>query len=316
MSGNGSADEQSEDGELQQSPVETKSKQEIADISASEEEGENVDALDIKPPQARMSSLSRNKRRDQERGHHKRTDRHRSERHSHRDKHLRNHCIQQRIGNIIKEPKKRYYSEKQSFEQVTYEVQYDRNYRGRKEESSSRSRHSDSRKHDEKKSKELRDSRYGRDAEKHKREHYEDEKRNRVDKALHDLRERLLSKRNEEGYSKAERSSHRERKYRDHNNEDPLQGEAGMYVKEIINITTEEKKYRKDKDKVSEEDKAEQEQRRDKLLEAEREMARLKEQTRVEENDVEKRQQKENMKKKNRMKKNACGKRRTSRNSF
>ncbi|KAJ8938820.1 hypothetical protein NQ314_011310 [Rhamnusium bicolor] len=134
----------------------------------------------------------------------------------------------------------------------------------------------------------MRESRYGRESEKHKREHYEDEKRSRADKALHDLRERLLSKRttkgDEEGYSKQEKGSHREKKYRDHESEDPLQGEAGMYVKEIINITTEEKKHRKDRevDVLTEEDKAEQEHRREKLLEAEREMARLKEQSRVE----------------------------------
>lgn len=116
----------------------------------------------------------------------------------------------------------------------------------------------------------MRDPRYGRDSEKHKRDHYEDEKRSRADKTLHDLRERLLSKRtskaDEDGHSKL---SHREKKYRDESN-DPLQGEAGMYVKEIINITTEEKKQRKEKEdgKLTDEEKAEQEQRREKLLEA------------------------------------------------
>lgn len=48
-------------------------------------------------------------------------------------------------------------------------------------------------------------------------------------------------------------------------------GEAGSYVKEIINITTEERKHRKDKEverQLTEEEKLEQEQRREKLLEA------------------------------------------------
>lgn len=61
-------------------------------FSLSEEEGENIDALDIKPPQARVSSQSRSKRRDgrdHERSRHKRSDRHRDERHSHREKHHR-----------------------------------------------------------------------------------------------------------------------------------------------------------------------------------------------------------------------------------
>lgn len=48
-------------------------------------------------------------------------------------------------------------------------------------------------------------------------------------------------------------------------------GEAGNYVKEIINITTEDRKHKKDKEgdrHLTEEEKQEQEQRREKLLEA------------------------------------------------
>lgn len=54
--------------------------------------------------------------------------------------------------------------------------------------------------------------------------------------------------------------------------DEALQGEAGQLVKEIIGITTDGKKYKKDKGdgdrKLTEEEKAEQEQRREKLLEA------------------------------------------------
>lgn len=110
-----SGDEQSEDGELRQSPPpDTKQKTGIMDFrldttlhqidranrnflfvcSLSEEEGDNIDSLDIKPPQARVSSQSsRSKRRgegEEGRSRHKRGERHRDEgRHSHREKHHR-----------------------------------------------------------------------------------------------------------------------------------------------------------------------------------------------------------------------------------
>lgn len=110
-----SGDEQSEDGELRQSPPDASArpKNNTMDFrlvfktlvqrhgihsnnyycSLSEDEGDNVDSLDIKPPQARISQNSRNKRREahETRSHHKRSDRHRDERaaHSHRDKHHR-----------------------------------------------------------------------------------------------------------------------------------------------------------------------------------------------------------------------------------
>ncbi|KAG5889207.1 hypothetical protein JTB14_033285 [Gonioctena quinquepunctata] len=284
MSGNESGDDQSEDGELRQSPVDPKQKQEqdTLDFSLSEEEGENVDSLDIKPPQARLAAPPKNKKREHERR--KRSDRHREERYSHREKHHRDKSGRSaKDRDQFQREKERFYREKQHFEQVNFEGQYEKNYRERKDEQS-RTRRPESRKHDEKKSK---DSRYMRDVDKYKREHYEEAKRSRADKALHDLRERLLSKRSskvdDEGHSK-DRGSHKEKKNKDH--DDPLQGEAGMLVKEIINLTTEEKRYRKDRDKeeekLTEEEKAEQDQRREKLLEAEREMARLKEQSRVE----------------------------------
>ncbi|XP_023029164.2 uncharacterized protein [Leptinotarsa decemlineata] len=279
MSGNESADDQSEDGELRQSPPDPKHKQEqeALDFSLSEEEGENVDSLDIKPPQARLAVPPKTKKRDHDRR--KRGDRHREERYSHREKHHRD-----KSGRAVKDreqyqrEKERYYREKQHFEQANYE-----GYRERKDDQP-RSRRPESRKHDDKKSKELRQSREG---EKHKREHFEEVKKNRADQALNDLRERLLSKRSSKGEDegRGKERSHRDRKHKDHH-DDLLQGEAGMLVKEIINITTEEKRHRKDRDKeeekLTEEEKAEQEQRREKLLEAEREMARLKEQSRVE----------------------------------
>lgn len=115
-----SGDEQSEDGELRQSPPDSKQKtlntmdfrlawvvpfisvnssvctsstNVCIDFSLSEEEGDNIDSLDIKPPQARVSAQSsRSKRREGEdsRSRHKRGDRHRDEgRHSHREKHHR-----------------------------------------------------------------------------------------------------------------------------------------------------------------------------------------------------------------------------------
>lgn len=151
----------------------------------------------------------------------------------------------------------------------------ERNYRERKEEAS-KSRHSDFRKYQEKKERELHE-RYS-DTDKHRREKHEEERREKMigDKTLQDLRERLLSKRgnkSEDDYQKLERGeTHREKKAREYESLDSvLQGEAGMYVKEIINISTDERRYRKEvreDDKLTEEERAEQEQRREKLLEA------------------------------------------------
>lgn len=119
--------------------------------------------------------------------------------------------------------------------------------------------------------------RYNRETERHKRDVYEEVSRSRADKALHDLRERLLSKRNskgedEAGYSGSKSKSHKERRRREQEDDEALQGEAGQLVKEIIGITTDGKKFKKDKGdadrKLTEEERAEQEQRREKLLEA------------------------------------------------
>ncbi|CAG9854486.1 unnamed protein product [Phyllotreta striolata] len=276
MSGNESFDEQSEDGELRQSPIDSKHmhETETMDFSISEEEeGEAIDSLDIKPPQAKIASQSKTKKREHERRKH--SDRHREDRHSHRDKHHReksNRSMKDREQ--YQRDKERYYREKH-FEQAAYEAQY----RERKDEKP-RSRHSDQRKHEEKKM--VKESRH-RDLEKH--EPYEDQRKSKGDKALNDLRARLLSKRStkgDEGHGK-DRNSKRDRKHREHT-DDPLQGEAGMLVKEIINLTTEEKKkFQKDDDfKMSEEERAETEQRKQKFLEAAKEMSRLKEQSRAE----------------------------------
>ncbi|GJQ75667.1 Pitslre [Trypoxylus dichotomus] len=250
MSGTGSADDQSEDGELRQSPIDK-------NISMSEDEGETVDSLDIKPPQAQISMQSgRSKRREGHDRHHKRSERHREERvHSHRQKHHR-----ERKDREHPREKERYYREK------------------------------DFRKYQEKKERELHERHP--DSDKHRRDKHEEERREKMigDKTLQDLRERLLSKRSnksEEDYQKVERAeAFREKKNREYESLDSaLQGEAGMYVKEIINISTDERRYRKEiheDDKLTEEERAEQELRREKLLEAEREMARQKEQSRLE----------------------------------
>lgn len=118
--------------------------------------------------------------------------------------------------------------------------------------------------------------RYNRESDRHKRESYEEANRSRADKALHDLRERLLSKRGSKGDDESAHSSksksHKERRRKDVEDDEALQGEAGQLVKEIIGITTDGKKYKKDKGegerKLTEEERAEQEQRREKLLEA------------------------------------------------
>lgn len=178
--------------------------------------------------------------------------------------------------------KDRYYREKQIYEQANYkdnymEVKYinERTYRERKDDTAGGSRHSGARKYDEKKVKETREIRY---TDKHRRERYEEEKRDKADKTLQDLRERLLSKRfkgDDENYRQEKGSSHRDRRYRDTEAmESALEGAAGVYVKEIINISTgDERRYKKEErhkeeDKLTEEERNEQEMRREKLLEA------------------------------------------------
>lgn len=283
---------------MRQSPVDTKAKGDTMDFSLSEEDPDTMDGLDIKPPQAHAGQASRKRREGHDR-HHKRSERHgREERHSHR-KHHRDR--KEREQQHYQREKERYYKEQQqqqvaaSYKDNSYsEVQYvnDRVYRERKEESSRR--HAE-RKYEEKKMKEARYS------EKMRREKYEEDKRLTGDRTLQDLRERLLNKRNsgsskgEEDYVR-EKQEHRDKKYSE-NPDSVLQGESGMYVKEIISISTnEDRKHRRsggagggggddtrynsrmDDDKLTEEERAEQDLRREKLLEAEREMARQKEQ--------------------------------------
>lgn len=173
--------------------------------------------------------------------------------------------------------KERFYREKANYENYkeTYaEYVNERAYRERKEESS-KTRHAEFRKYQEKKERELHERHP--DTDKHRREKHEEEKREKLigDKTLQDLRERLLSKRgnkSEEDHHKLDRSDHRERRMKDYEGLDSaLQGEAGMYVKEIINISTDDRRYQKEPredDKLTEEERAEQELRREKLLEA------------------------------------------------
>lgn len=289
-----SGDEQSEDGELRQSPQEIKKIE--SDFSMSEEDVEAVDdSLDIKPPQAKVSQSSKVKRKEHgERSRHKKSsDKHREERHMHREKHYRDKQMRPKEYYQKEKDKERFYREKSSYDQLMSESQQfikEKSHRERKEE---RARYSDTRKHDVK---ETREVRYvSREGEKHR--HRQDEEK-RGDKTLHDLRERLLSKRkvdDEVGYERRHKESHRSHKRRRHNDniENALEGESGMYVKEIMNISGGEERSKSKKEEkkehLTEKERAEQDQRREKLLEAEREIARLKEQSRL---DRERRQDK------------------------
>ncbi|XP_030758979.1 serine/threonine-protein kinase PITSLRE isoform X2 [Sitophilus oryzae] len=286
MSGSGSGDDQSEDGELRQSPGETsKNKIEGTEYKSDDEDIGDMDALDIKPPQAKILD-HKTKKREHERSRRKsdKNEKGREVRHSHRDKHHRDKTKSEKLKDVYQREK--YYREKQQmFEQISYSEHHyvnERGFRVRKSEET-RSRHD--KKHGERKPKEDRRSDTRDLHERHVR--YEEEKRDRDSKALADLRERLIEKRRGEDGYKSEKDSRRHRKYRHRveSHEDPLQGESGSYVKEILNITTEERKYKKERDPekaLTEEEKLEQEHRKEKLLEAEREMARLKEQSKVE----------------------------------
>lgn len=252
--------------------------------SLSDEEVETIDSLDIKPPQAHVLSQKMKKRDIHEsKTHHKKSDRHREERgHSHRSKH---HREKQREREHYQREKERYYKEKQSYDANYKEgygdMQYlsERAYRERKEDMMRSSRHSDLRKFEERKlkeSREIREVRYYRDSEKHRREKYEDERKERGDKTLQDLRERLISKRSikEEDFRPERMDLHKEKRLKDDIMESAFQGEAGMLVKEIIDISTsDERRYKreeklKDTDRIIDEERMEQELRRDKLLEA------------------------------------------------
>ncbi|KAK9873179.1 hypothetical protein WA026_021412 [Henosepilachna vigintioctopunctata] len=289
-----SGGEQSEDGELRQSPQEGKKE---SDISLSEEDGEAVDdSLDIKPPQAKVSQNLKLKRRDHtERSRHKKSEKHREDRHLHREKHHREkqmRSTKDREYYQKERDKERYYREKtMSYDQLMSESQQYMKEKSHRERKEDRSRYLESRKREEKVNKDVREVRYSsRDNEKHRRRHEEDK---RGDRALHDLRERLLSKRKVDDESGHERrhskESHRSHKRRRQNEilETALEGESGMYVKEIISISGVEersklkKEDKKEEDHATDKERAEQDQRKEKLLEAEREIARLKEQTRL-----------------------------------
>lgn len=185
--------------------------------------------------------------------------------------------------------KERYYKEKQSYEQASYDVHYMRERDHREKRDEVRVRHSDSRKYEDKKLKESRDIREvrysGRESEKYRREKNEEERKEKFDeerrekstgeKTLQDLRDRLLSKRHvKDDEGRYEGDSHRGRKHKEGETADPaLSGEAGVYIKEMIDMTMhEEKKYKKEEkkeeDKLTEKERVEQELRREKLLEA------------------------------------------------
>lgn len=255
-------------------------------FSISEEEIETIDSLDIKPPQAHVLSQKMKKRDIHEsKSHHKKSDRHREERsHSHRSKH---HRDKQRDREHYQREKERYYKEKQAYEasyKESYgEVQYlggERGYRERKDEMMRSGRHSDMRKFEERKVKEtreIREVRYAyRELEKHRRDKYEDERKERGDKTLQDLRERLISKRSikEEDYRPEKAETHKERRMKDDTIDSAFQGAAGILVKEIIDISTSDERRHKREDKYKEtdrvidEERLEQELRRVKLLEA------------------------------------------------
>lgn len=242
----------------------------------SEEEVEAADdSLDIKPPQAKVSQSSKLKRKEHgEKSRHKKSsDKHREERHIHRDKHYRDKQMRSKEYYSKEKDKERYYREKTSYDQLMSESQQflkEKSHRERKEE---RGRYSDSRKHEVKESREVRY--VSRENEKHR--HRPDEEK-RGDRTLHDLRERLLNKRKVDddiGYERRHnKDSHRSHKRRRHVEgiTNALEGESGMYVKEIISISGSEErtktKKEEKKEHLSEKEKAEQDQRREKLLEA------------------------------------------------
>ncbi|XP_050304838.1 serine/threonine-protein kinase PITSLRE isoform X2 [Anthonomus grandis grandis] len=280
MSLNRSEDEQSEDGELRHSPPTSNTKPGTMEQHSEDEDVGDIDSLDIKPPQARVVE-HRSRKRGSEKSHHKkgeRSDKRREERHSHREKHHRDKLRQhQKEKEQYQREREHYHREKQHPFEMEQQYLTEKAFRDRKAEEH-RQRH-------ERKHREVKASRsHSRDVhEKHRKDRHE-ERGDRATKALADLRERLLEKRKTDDH-KSEKSSRKDRRYREQQYEDPLGGEAGTLVKEIINITTEDRKHKKDREgekQLTEEERQEQEQRREKLLEAEREMARLKERSKAE----------------------------------
>ncbi|CAH0555281.1 unnamed protein product [Brassicogethes aeneus] len=245
MSYNGSADEHSEDGELREIPLESASKNKVIEISLSEEENENDDGLDIKPPQARSSHQNSKKRRE-EHERYKKTERHKEERHSHRERRREKHHRSDKDRQHHQREKERYYrdvhysSESQSQshyverEQHREKKEYLRNQSHRYEEVASSVG-------------DKRGSRYERELEKYKHRRYEEQK-----------------------HVRHRDKRHKEVEYVDEQKEEEMQGN-----------NEERSKWDDNEKELTEEERAEQDSRKLKLLEAEREMARLKEQSRL-----------------------------------
>ncbi|KAL1491294.1 hypothetical protein ABEB36_011912 [Hypothenemus hampei] len=293
MSRNASEDDQSEDGELRQSPL-VSFKSKPVDEMEDEDLGD-MDSLDIKPPQARVTDSRLKKKSTNERSHHSKTamrgdKRSREDRHSHREKHHRDKPSRsQKHRDHYQRERDRYYKDKQqSYEQMGYTEQQYMNERAFRERKSDEARARHDKKYQEDKSRETRRDQ-SRDAnEKHKR-HEEDK---RASKALADLRERitselrLIEKRKGEDTYSSERHTYKRFREPEQPSEGPVEGEAENYVREIIYMTSEERKQRREHNQLdvqlTEDERFEQEQRREKLLEADREMARLKERSKAE----------------------------------
>lgn len=268
-------DDQSEDGELRHSPSEIKTKEEILDFrlvycnvkrtriiivfsSLSEEDQDTADSLDIKPPQAsrvQAASSSRTKRRDRTRegrSHRSRSDRHREERsHGHRERKHREHRNEHRDNYREKE---HFYREKEAYmkSEGYRDVRYDPNvykeiqYRESRHEGSSRdvrigyeSREKKAERYSEK------EIRYMQEMQKSRKYEERQERRAKAysEQALDDLRERLLIKhRNKETDDYKHYDKERRRGKVENDLEDPE-----TYVKEIIDLSTEELKDRKEK---------------------------------------------------------------------
>lgn len=177
------------------------------------------------------------------------------------------------------EREKAYYKDKQGYDHMNYKESYTSEVQYSAKERDYHGRHSDSsRKYDEKKK--DREARYSDvRSEKHRRDRYEEDGRRSAtgDKTLQDLRERLLIKRHikEDDYRPERSDSHRERRHKEkEGGSSAFMGEAGSYVKEMIEMTTDDRRHYKkedklfrDDDKLTDKERAEQELRREKLLE-------------------------------------------------
>ncbi|KAF2903103.1 hypothetical protein ILUMI_03091 [Ignelater luminosus] len=238
-----SGDDQSEDGELRQSPSESRCKMTMLNLSLSED-------LDIRPPQARVgqsSSSNRMKRRDayDSKSRHVRIEKHRDDRsYCRRKKHHREKQRSAKSREAYHREKEYYYKEQMSYKDTYTDSQY---YKEHKEGVARSSRHSE---YPRKRSREVHDVR-------ETRRYMEDKSAGA--KALDDLREHLLSRSSTEGdedlYRFEKSEGHKEHyKKQEQNREDKLIGE----------------------------ERAEQELRRERLLRAEMEMTRQKEKSGIE----------------------------------